>query len=79
MKLLLVTSAALSVMGLASAASTNHYCKETYTAVAGDSCASIASKHNISKDDLAKYTKQINTGFKCDEIKAGQVICLEVI
>ncbi|CAO3692151.1 unnamed protein product [Rhizopus stolonifer] len=77
MKLLLVTSAALSVMGLASAASTNHYCKETYTVVSGDTCASIASKHDISKDNLAKYTKQVNTGFNCDEIKPGQVICLE--
>ncbi|KAG1435794.1 hypothetical protein G6F56_013831 [Rhizopus delemar] len=52
-------------------------CKETYTVVSGDTCAKIASKHSISKAKLAKYTKQINTDFNCDEIKAGDVICLE--
>ncbi|KAG1452741.1 hypothetical protein G6F56_007740 [Rhizopus delemar] len=77
MKLLLVATAALSAMSFASAANANQYCKETYTAVSGDTCASIASKHDISKDNLAKYTKNINTGFDCDQIKPGQVICLE--
>ncbi|KAG1470894.1 hypothetical protein G6F56_002429 [Rhizopus delemar] len=52
-------------------------CKKSYTVVSGDTCASIASKHSISKANLAKYTKKINTDFDCDKIKAGQVICLE--
>ncbi|CEI89655.1 hypothetical protein RMCBS344292_19554 [Rhizopus microsporus] len=76
MKLFVISSAALSVLGLVQALDQPH-CRKTYEVVNGDSCQSIASKHSITKDHLSEWTKKINMNFDCDKIKPGEVICLD--
>ncbi|CEI92071.1 hypothetical protein RMCBS344292_06344 [Rhizopus microsporus] len=76
MKLFVISSAALSVLGLVQALDQPH-CRKTYEVVNGDSCQSIANKHSITKDHLSEWTKKINTNFDCDKIKPGEIICLD--
>ncbi|KAG1450354.1 hypothetical protein G6F56_008374 [Rhizopus delemar] len=77
MRLFIIASTALSAIGVAQAASQYHPCQETYKAVDGDTCASISSAHGISKDNLSQWTNKINSKFDCDNIKAGDVFCVE--
>ncbi|KAG1048080.1 hypothetical protein G6F43_009510 [Rhizopus delemar] len=79
MRLFAVASTALSLMGIAQAASQyTHPCQKTYKAVSGDSCQSVASKYGLSKDNLSEWTQKINSKFDCDNIKPGDVICIDV-
>ena len=62
MRLFAVASTALSLMGIAQAASQySHPCQKTYKAVSGDSCQSVASKHGLSTDNLSEWTQMINS------------------
>lgn len=47
-------------------------------AVDGDTCQSIASNHDISTEDLTKWTLKFEDNFSCDEIKAGNLVCIDV-
>ncbi|CEI88017.1 hypothetical protein RMCBS344292_02422 [Rhizopus microsporus] len=77
MRLFLIASAALSVFGLTQALdqhAAQPACREKYT---GDTCQSIASKHHVTKDHLAEWTKKLEPSFDCDKIKPGQFICVD--
>ncbi|CEG64551.1 hypothetical protein RMATCC62417_01500 [Rhizopus microsporus] len=82
MRLFLIASAALSVFGLTQALdqhAAQPACREKYTVVTkGDTCQSIASKHHVTKDHLAEWTKKLEPSFDCDKIKPGQFICVDV-
>lgn len=47
-------------------------------AVDGDTCQSIASNQDISAEDLTKWTLKFEDNFSCDEIKAGNLVCIDV-
>ncbi|ORE08826.1 hypothetical protein BCV72DRAFT_334155, partial [Rhizopus microsporus var. microsporus] len=80
MRLFLIASTALSVFGLAQALDQHvaqPACREKYTVTKGDTCQSIASKHHVTKDHLAEWTKKLEPSFDCDKIKPGQLICVD--
>lgn len=43
-----------------------------------DTCQSIASKHDITKDNLVSWTSEFSTQLDCNNIKQGDVICVKV-
>ncbi|KAG1050689.1 hypothetical protein G6F43_007059 [Rhizopus delemar] len=78
MKLFVVASFALSAIGLAQAAGrSSESCRETYTVKPEDTCQSIASKHDITKDNLVSWTREFGTQLDCNSIKQGDVICVK--
>jgi CRISPR/Cas system type I-B associated protein Csh2 (Cas7 group RAMP superfamily) len=56
----------------------NIYIKYELIAVDGDTCQSIASNQGISTEDLTKWTLKFEDNFSCDEIKAGNLVCIDV-
>ncbi|KAG0756588.1 hypothetical protein G6F57_010938 [Rhizopus arrhizus] len=78
MKLFVIASFALSAIGLAQAAGrSSESCRETYTVKPEDTCQSIASKHDITKDNLVSWTSEFSTQLDCNNIKQGDVICVK--
>ncbi|KAG1057925.1 hypothetical protein G6F43_000252 [Rhizopus delemar] len=78
MRLFTVASTALTFISVAQAF--DHFpfpCRQTYTAVDGDTCQSIASNQDISAEDLTKWTLKFEDNFSCDEIKAGNLVCID--
>ncbi|KAJ5629393.1 hypothetical protein N7528_003050 [Penicillium herquei] len=48
----------------------------TYNVESGDSCSSIASEYDITVDDIDSYNNETWAWYGCDDLQAGESICL---
>ncbi|KAJ5737069.1 uncharacterized protein N7483_002194 [Penicillium malachiteum] len=48
----------------------------TYNVESGDSCSAIASAYSITVDDIDSYNNNTWAWYGCDDLQAGEAICL---